>query len=95
MKETHVYSVVATMSDQGSVMLAVCQLSVCLILPVSGSGKGSKPAHGRKGSQSGGNSSQGQSKVGGRKGREKGGGEGSEEGGKEVGRRARRNSCTK
>lgn len=51
-------------------MLAVCQSSVCFILPVSGSGKGSKPAHGRKGSQSGGNSSQGQSKVGGRKGRE-------------------------
>ena len=37
---------------------------VCFILPVSGSGKGSKPTHGRKGSQSGGNSSQGQSKVG-------------------------------
>lgn len=75
-------------------MLAVCQSSVCFILPVSGSGKGSKPAHGRKGSQSGGNSSQGQSKVGGRKGRkiDKRGEEGSKEG---VGRRAKRNSYTK
>lgn len=75
-------------------MLAVCQSSVCFILPVSGSGKGSKPAHGRKGSQSGGNSSQGQSKVGGRKRRkiEKRGEEGSKEG---VGRRAKRNSYTK
>ena len=47
--------------------------AICFILPVSGSGKGSKPAHGRKGSQSGGNSSQGQSKVGEREGKMRGG----------------------